>query len=79
MSLAMFLCEGGTDDWVNNLPITTFDGIDADLDAQQVHQEMIDGDIDLVWAGEQGAYFLERNNMFIKKPDGSDFVLEYKD
>ena len=71
--------EGDTDDWVNNLPITTFDGIDTDLDAQQIHQEMIDGDIDLVWAGEQGAYFLERNNMFIKKPDGSDFVLEYKD
>ena len=71
--------EGDTDDWVNNLPITTFDGIDTDLDAQQVHQEMIDGDIDLVWAGEQGAYFLERNNMFIKKPDGSDFLLEYKD
>jgi hypothetical protein len=40
---------------------------------------MIDGDIDLVWAGEQGAYFLERNNHFIKKTDGSDFVLEYKD
>ena len=67
------------DDWVDNLPITTFDGIDPDLDAQNIHQEMIDGDIDLVWAGEQGAYLLDRNGHFIKKPDGSDFVLEYKD
>tara|TARA_R110002153_G_scaffold63189_3_gene169659 strand:- start:5513 stop:7588 length:2076 start_codon:yes stop_codon:yes gene_type:complete len=71
--------EGDTDDWVDSLPITTFEGIDPDLDAQQVHQEMIDGDIDLVWAGEQGAYLLDRNGHFIKKPDGSDFVLEYKD